>query len=783
MNSVSLIVQDRKTSNTYKKLLDAKNYKVENELILDNQKDRVFTNLVVIDILNKKGLESLNNITFEKNCIVIIISPFEARLFKAPKSLSKSELFYIAKPINIKKLEHILEDCMKQITKRDYLQDKEKVLIEAVDDSPLRVAVYNLKGSLTYANTPYVIANKVETINDFNFSNLINCRLEFKDILYSLKFKKLYISENKEKNRWYKSFFYLTENSENVVHLCMDETEDKLYLESLKKSAQFFEKSSEGVIITDKDGKIIATNSSFCHITGYTKDEVIGKSTRILKSGTHNQDFYNNMWDTLQHYGRWQGEIWNKRKNGEIYPEWLSITKIVDPQTKEITFMAIFTDITSLKEADKKLYFYANYDHLTGLLNKVKFESMLEQSINSAVRNSTKFALLFIDLDYFKDVNDTAGHNAGDIVLKDVAARFKKIIRKEDVIARIGGDEFVLIINNIKEESDVLLFAEKLNEIIKKPFDVDKKRFHLSLSIGIAIFPIHGLNSSELTKSADSAMYEVKKNGRDGALLYNQKFTKDLTKKISLFNDLKHAVKFETFEVYYQPVLDIARQKVIGAEALIRWEHETRGFISPEEFIPIAERHGLIHDIGRFVLKSCCEILPLFLNKFGEDFTLAINVSSKEFLGDDFVNNTLEIVNDFHISPQNLELEITETYIMQNHTLAIERMEQLRESGFSIAIDDFGTGYSSLSYLKKFPINKIKIDKSFVLDILNDQDDQDMVKAIINIAKIFHLEVQAEGVETKEHLDILQQNGVDIAQGYFYSKPKKLEQVLSEKWS
>ena len=572
------------------------------------------------------------------------------------------------------------------------------------------------------------------------------------------------------------------DDESSIVEVSIDQTENKLHLESLKKSAQFFEQSNEGAIITDKDGIIITTNSSFCNITGYTKDEAIGNSTSLLNSGIHDKSFYENMWDSLSHYSKWQGEIWNKRKNGEVYPEWLSITKLIDPRSKEINYMAIFTDITSLKEADKKLHFYANHDHLTGLLNKVQFENILNQTINSAVRNNKKFALMFIDLDYFKDVNDTSGHNVGDMVLKEVSSRFLKTLRKEDIVARIGGDEFNVIVDNIIQESDIILLADKLNEAIKKPFHIDGKRFYLSLSIGISIFPYHGLNVIDLQKNADSAMYEVKENGRNGVLLYNKKFTDTLMKKVSLHSDLKKAIKNEEFEVYYQPVVDTKKNIIVGAEALIRWNHSKKGFISPEEFIHVAEHHGLINDIGKFVIRKVCEDLPKLLNKFGKDFILAFNVSSKEFAHDDYIKQLLELVKDFNISAENLELEITETYIMQNHTIAIEKMQELRKHGFNIAIDDFGTGYSSLSYLKKFPINKIKIDKSFVLDITTDQDDNDMVKAIINIAKIFNLEVQTEGVETLEHLKILKELSADIAQGYFYSKPANIEDIISKEW-
>lgn len=781
MNLLGLVVEDESTILNYKKLFTSKNYILSNEIILSDEKYSLNDELIVIDIKSSRGFELLDNISFKDKSYVVVISPISQRFIKIPQTLKNTNLFFITKPIDIVKFEIILKDSLAQIRKSEYLKSKEKILVKSVDESPLETAIYDFDGALLYANKPYINTFKIDDVNNTSFDKL-GFDIDFKDIAYNLKVKGLYTFDKRVSKRWYKSHFYISDDR-SIVEISIDQTDTKTYIESLKKSSQFFEQSNEGAIITDKNGFIISTNTSFCNITGYTKDEAIGKPTSLLNSGIHDKSFYENMWDSLTHYSKWQGEIWNKRKNGEVYPEWLSITKFSDPITKEINYMAIFTDITSLKEADKKLHFYANHDHLTGLLNKVQFENILKQTINSAVRNNRKFALMFIDLDYFKDVNDTAGHNVGDLVLKEVASRLLKTLRKEDVIARIGGDEFNVIIDNVTQDSDVILLADKLNESIRKPFLFDGKKFYLSLSIGVSIFPYHGLNPSELSKNADSAMYEVKANGRNGVLLYNKKFTDSLIKKVSLHSDLKKAIKDEEFEVYYQPVVDIKLQKVVGAEALIRWNHREKGFISPEEFIHIAEHHGLINEIGSFVIRKVCEDLPRFLNKFGEDFILAFNVSSKEFADEEYLPKLLEFVNDFHLSPKNLELEITETYIMQNHTLAIDKMKELRSNGFNIAIDDFGTGYSSLSYLKKFPINKIKVDKSFVLDIINDQDDNDMVKAIINIAKIFNLEVQAEGVETLEHLQILKELSADIAQGYYYSKPVNIDDVLSKKWS
>ena len=781
MQALSLIAQETQTLQLYEKILTAKGYEVGTQHILGETPSISEAQWSIIDIKSKKGIALLKNISFAENAYIIIISPFAPSLFSDTFSKQNIHRFHLNKPIEITTFEKMLKSVELQIEKENFLKSKENILVGAIDESPMRIALYDLEGRMLYANIPYMKANGLTALQNIFFNDLKNCKEEFADIVHNVKIKEIYIIEKEQNHIWHKSFFYMTHSTKNIVHLCMEQTEEKLYIEFLKKSAQVFEKSNEGVVITDENATIIAINDSFCNITGYTKDEALGQAINILNSGTHDKDFYKDLWDSLQHHGKWQGEIWNKRKNGEIYPEWLSITKVVDQETKEITYMAIFTDITSLKDADKKLHFYANHDHLTGLLNKVQFENMLEQSLNRAVRNNSKFALLFVDLDFFKEVNDTAGHSAGDLVLKEAAKRLQNSLRKEDIIARIGGDEFNILIDNVKDESDVLLLAEKISEAIQRPFQAEGKTFYLSLSIGIALFPIHGLNGKDLAKNADAAMYEVKKNGRNGILLYNKKFTDNILKKVFLQHDLKDAIQNKDFEVYYQLVVAIDKQTIVGAEALIRWQHKEKGFISPEEFIPIAERHRLIGKIDKIVFTQACEDLHLLLRKFGEEFILAVNVSSQEFSSDGYIKQVCDLIDDFQIEAKNLELELTETYIMENHELAIEKMRKLRQHGFNLAIDDFGTGYSSLSYLKKLPVNKLKIDKSFILDILKDKDDADMVKAIIHIAKIFNLEIQAEGVETLQHLKFLQDNGVDIAQGYYYAKPMPLEEILTTK--
>lgn len=734
------------------------------------------SDVIFFDITTLEHLEMIHQYTQTLQADIILLSPFSHQ-----ESIQYAEhlhTLYLAKPLQKDQLTKIIRELKAYSFRKKYLSNKVEVLNYLVDDSPVRMAVYDLLGNLVYANSAYLQANNIDNpSHDTTFNKMVNCQVSFYDILFELSKNSLFISRQQHDRRWYKSHFYYIRHQQYVAHICSDETQTHIEIETLKKEALFFKHTSEGVIITDDKGVVESVNSAFCSITGYTQEEIIGKPTSTLSSGVHTNEFYEHMWDNLKHHGRWQGEIWNRRKNGEIYPEWLSISKSVEPTTNKVNYLALFSDISSIKDADKKIQFYANHDHLTGLLNKVQFGNMLKHTIATSQRANSQFALMFLDLDHFKEVNDSYGHNIGDILLKTVASRFLQILRKEDILARIGGDEFNIIIQNIYHESDAMIVAQKLVEVVKKPIIIEEHHCQVSLSVGIALYPRDGANEIELTKHADAAMYEVKNGGRDGVMLYQSKFTDELIKRVSLQNDLKKAISQDDIEIYFQPVLN-REGKLISTEILARWRHAQRGFVPPDEFIEIAEEYGIILDLGQMILQKAFEKLPIILAQVGSDFTLAINISAREFYDPAYNERFLEMADDFAVVPKHIELEITETHIMQDAQKAISNLEFLKSKGFMITIDDFGTGYSSLNYLKLFPISKLKIDKSFVLDALSDNNDRAIVESIIQLAKIFKLKVQAEGVETKEHLELLMQLGCDNFQGYYCAKPLDFDHFI-----
>ena len=485
------------------------------------------------------------------------------------------------------------------------------------------------------------------------------------------------------------------------------------------------------------------------------------------------------MWDSLKINSAWQGEIWNKRKTGEIYPEWLSIAKALNPKYNEEFYIAIFTDISSLKEADKKIHFYANHDILTKLANRVQFESHLKSTIESCKRRESKMALFFIDLDKFKDINDTYGHTIGDEMLKIVAKRLEQSIRKDDFIARLGGDEFILIIKDVKDNEDMLHLAHKINENIKEPIVISDKVFFMTLSIGISIFPDHGKDSEDLIKNSDAAMYVVKENGRNGYRLYSQDMTDKISLKVTIQNELKIAIQKDEFEMYYQAIVDIKTKKIIGAEALVRWNYKKRGLLTPIHFIDFIDEGGMSVEFGELVFRKVLNDIQILNSKLKqENFRIAINISPEHFFKYTFVEDIQNYCNDFSIDTKQIELELLETSIMKNSEISQNRIKILHDKGFKISLDDFGTGYSSLSYLKNFNVDKLKIDQSFIRDFLEDNNDKAIVQAIINLANIFNLKVQAEGVETKEHEKLLETLNCNLAQGYFYNKPISLNKFI-----
>lgn len=739
-------------------------------------------NIILIDLSGKKYLSTLNELSKKnlKGVKIILITPYDLNFFSQVLNNTMFFNLILSKPVDISRLQFFMKNECEKIEKRSILEKKNNILAKVVDLHPARIAVYTIDGVLFYANTSYLQAYDLTLnhIDNLFFDDISQCNIGFATIKDKLQITNTFITQREENNRWFESTFYIISN-EFIIHSCIDITAQKQKELQLEQSAIFFENSNEGIIITDSKAKIVSTNRAFSKITGYRQNEVIGKKTSILNSGIHDKNFFENMWESLKNHSTWQGEIWNKRKNGEIYPEWLSIAKALNPKYNEEFYIAIFTDISSLKEADKKIHFYANHDVLTKLANRVQFESHLKSTIESCKRRESKMALFFIDLDKFKDINDTYGHTVGDEMLKTVAKRLEQSIRKEDFIARLGGDEFVLIIKDVKNSEDMITLACKLNENIKEPITLDDKVFFMTLSIGISIFPDHGKDSEDLIKNSDAAMYVVKENGRNGYRLYSQDMTDKISLKVTIQNELKIAISKDEFEMYYQSVVDIKTNQIIGAEALVRWNHKNRGTLTPIHFINYIDEGGMSVEFGELVFKKVLHDIQIINSKLqNQDFKIAINIAPEYFFKYTFVDDVISYCKDFSINSKQIELELLETNIMKNSEISQKKIEKLHENGFDISIDDFGTGYSSLSYLKNFKVNKLKIDQSFIRDFLENSSDKAIVEAIINLANIFNLKVQAEGVETKEHEKLLETLNCNLAQGYFYNKPMSLNKFI-----
>lgn len=541
----------------------------------------------------------------------------------------------------------------------------------------------------------------------------------------------------------------------------------------LKLFGRVFESAMEGITITSADGKIIAVNNAFTHITGYEPEEVLGENPRILKSDRHEPEFYSEMWKTIAEKGKWEGEIWNRRKSGEAYPEWLSISAIQDDDGYTSHFVAVFHDITEMKRKEELIEHQAYHDALTGLPNRLLLKDRLSHCIKRAQRSGGMSAVLFIDLDNFKVINDSLGHAVGDQVLLEVSQRFRKVVRESDTVARLGGDEFVVLMEEVVDEEDAIQLAERLIRTMTRPVVLEGVELFSSPSIGIAVHPRDGDQAGELIKNADIAMYRAKEQGRNQYNLFNASMTAYAQRRLELERDLRHALTEKEFFLCYQPKVSVDTGKVVGMEALVRWRKGDE-IISPLEFIPLAEKTGLISQLGQLVmdtaLAQCADILV------AQNLVLSVNLSPRQFQEPGLVK-TLESTLERHgVMPKRLDVEVTETSLMDDVEDAILKLKCIHTMGVSISVDDFGTGYSSLSYIKKLPVNTLKIDKSFVDGLGMDQGDESIIKTIIQLARNFDMTVVAEGVETKDQLDIITQLGCDVIQGYYYSKPLEMRE-------
>ena len=565
---------------------------------------------------------------------------------------------------------------------------------------------------------------------------------------------------------------------EALLVIIRDTTEQKTAEANLRIAAASFE-SQEGILITDSKNIILRVNQAFSNITGYSAHEVIGKTPNILNSGRQDKAFYLDMWKQLKRTDSWSGEIWNRRKNGEIYPEQLNITAVKDKANIITHYVATLTDITLRKAASEKIKHLAFYDALTHLPNRRLLLDRLSQALVGSARSGNKGALLFIDLDHFKSLNDTLGHDMGDQLLQQVANRLLSAVREGDTVARFGGDEFVILLEDldtqaIKAATKLEAIAHKIIASLNQPYLLGIHERHNSASIGAKLFNGHEETLDTILKQADIAMYQAKDSGRNTLRFFDPQMQETIQARYDLENELRIAIEKQQFQLHYQVQVDHSG-KPVGAEALIRWQHPTHGMVSPLEFIPLAEENGMIIAIGQWVLETACQQISIWANdEQTKHLVIAVNVSAKQFSQVDFVDQVKSAINQYTIDPSRLKLELTESMLVDNVEQIIATMNALKELGITFSLDDFGTGYSSLQYLKKLPLSQLKIDQSFVRDILGDKSDEAIVSTIIAMAKNLGLDVIAEGVENEAQKQILLDNACVHFQGYLFSKPLEI---------
>lgn len=558
-----------------------------------------------------------------------------------------------------------------------------------------------------------------------------------------------------------------------------DITQRKQAEADLRIAATAFE-SQEGMVVTDARGLILRVNRAFTEITGYSAEEVIGHNPSLLQSNRQSPDFYRSMWETISRTGGWQGEIWDKRKNGEIYPKWLTISAVKGDDGVVTHYVGTHFDITEPKKKEEKIKELAFFDQLTGLPNRTLLLDRLKQAKTASARNGSYGALLFLDLDNFKTLNDTLGHDMGDLLLKQVAQRLAGCVREGDTVARQGGDEFVVVLAGLsphEAEAAVAteMVAEKILAALCQPYALGEVSHNSSVSIGATLFQGQQTSIDELMKQADLAMYKSKDAGRNAVHFFNSTMEIAVKKRVALEDDLRRALAEKQFVLHFQAQV-LNDHELTGAEVLVRWLHPQRGLVSPAEFIPLAEETGLILPLGRWILETACAQLAVWATQPEmAPLTLAVNVSARQFNAPDFVSQVLALLDSTGANPARLKLELTESLLVHNVQEIIEKMEALKAKGIGFSLDDFGTGYSSLSYLKRLPLDQLKIDQSFVRDVLTDQNDAAIAKTIVALADSLGLDVIAEGVETQAQREFLKQAGCHAYQGYFFSRPLPIE--------
>ncbi len=551
----------------------------------------------------------------------------------------------------------------------------------------------------------------------------------------------------------------------------LKKSEKNLYL-----AKQIINASLDGIMITNSKGEIMQVNPAFTQLTGFAASEVEGKRPNILSSGRHDGQFYDAMWQSLRRKGVWQGEIYNRKKNGEIYLEWLTIIEIKESEEEEVLYAAIFSDITERKRNEKRIKTLAYFDELTHLPNRRLFSDRLEMALATAHRDQQKVAVMFLDLDHFKQVNDTLGHSVGDELLQQVAKRLQSCLQEGDTLARLGGDEFTLLLTEENEVENIQAYASSLINVLKEPFYINQTELSITTSIGGAIYPDDGADSESLLKHADIAMYRSKELGRNSFQLFKPAMNARSLERMAIEKRIKKALQHNEFELYYQPKVDAKNNALVGLEALVRWQDPELGFVSPACFIPLAEEIGIIVDIDLWVLDAACRQISLWQQQGVKFERVSINVSALHFTQGNLIKAVEAALLKWQVAGRFLEIEITESSFIRSLKDAKKVLNALKLLGVKLALDDFGTGYSALSYLTRLPIDVLKIDASFIAKVPDEYGNSQIVRAIVALAHSLNLELVAEGVEKQHQLDFLQQLNCHHIQGYFYSKPLTVDE-------
>lgn len=567
---------------------------------------------------------------------------------------------------------------------------------------------------------------------------------------------------------------------ERYVGVAEDVTESRRDEEKLRQAATVFESTRDGVVIADLGANVLAVNKAYSEITGYTEQETLGKNPRMMQSGRHGPEFYQALWASILQTGQWQGEIWNRRKNGEIFPCWMTLTTVNDARGEPTHYVSVFSDISQIKRSEAQLSRLAHYDPLTGLPNRLLLQSRLDHALERASRHGNRIALLFIDLDRFKTVNDSLGHRIGDQLLVDVARRLQTRVKDEDTLGRFGGDEFLVVLEPMGLPEEAASIARDLLAVLTPPFPLDgDNEAYVSASIGISVYPEDSVSATELLRNADTAMFQAKEQGRNCFCFYTADMNARALALLDLERAVRRALERGEFVLHFQPKVDLRNGQVCGAEALIRWRRENGTLESPANFIPLAEKSGLIVSLGTWVIDEACRYLRNWRDAGWVDLCLAVNVSARQFFAGDFHGVVSDALNRHGIPAHYLELEVTESMLMEDPERTISILHRLKQIGVKLSLDDFGTGYSGFAYLSRFPIDTLKIDQSFVRNIVVEPEAAMIAMSIIDLAHRMRLSVVAEGVETEAQLGYLKSRDCDQMQGYFFAKPMPSEQFVT----